>query len=116
MEPDLGPLGGGLDDVPGRGRPATVMLTDTEYMITSLDNDIMYDVQVRAINEAKGKSLWSPGDEAGADAARGTPMADGATPTPALPLFGAFALGAGLFAAGRARLRRRAQQCQLTTR
>ena len=29
------------------------------------------------------------------------------TSTPALPIFGAFALGAGLFAAGRARLRRR---------
>jgi hypothetical protein len=29
------------------------------------------------------------------------------TPTPALPIFGAFALGAGLFAAGRARLRGR---------
>ena len=35
------------------------------------------------------------------------------TKTPALPIFGAFALGAGLLAAGRARLRRREQR-QLT--
>ena len=89
--------------------PKTTKLTATMYAITGLTNDVMYDVQVRAINEAKGVSLWAPADPG----VRGTPMAGGAIPTPALPLFGAFALGAGLFAAGRARLRRRAQR-QLT--
>ena len=54
------------------------------------------------------------------DGVRGTPMAGGTTPTPtptpALPFFGAFALGAGVLAAGRARLRRRAaERRQLTT-
>ena len=86
-------------------------LTDTDYDITSLENGVMYDVQVRAINEAKGKGPWSPAEPG----VRGTPIADGTmpTPTPALPFFGAFALGAGLLAAGRARLRRREQR-QLT--
>ena len=91
-------------------------LTDTKYDITSLENEVMYDVQVRAINEAKGKGPWSPA----APGVRGTPMAGGTTPTPtptpALPFFGAFALGAGVLAAGRARLRRRAaERRQLTT-
>jgi hypothetical protein len=36
----------------------------------------------------------------------GQPSSGGTTPTPALPVFGAFALGAGLLAAGRRRLRR----------
>ena len=39
-----------------------------------------------------------------------TPTAMDPAPTPALPLFGAVALGAGLLAAGRARIRRRQQQ------
>lgn len=88
--------------------PATTKLTATMYEITGLDNDIVYDVQVQAINAAKGKSGWYPA----LPGVRATPTAGG-TPTPALPLFGALTLGAGLFAAGRARLRRRAQR-QLT--
>lgn len=86
----------------------TTKLKDMMYTISALDNDVSYDVQVRAINDAKGEGPWSPADPG----LRATPTA-GATPTPALPLFGAFALGAGVLAAGRARLRRRAQR-QLT--
>ena len=80
-------------------------LTELKYEIPYLENDITYDVQVRAINDAKGKGNWAPGDEDGNEAERATPTAGGAVP--ALPIFGAVALGAGLLAAGRARLRRR---------
>ena len=75
----------------------------TEYTFEGLMNGTEYTVQVAARNEI---DLGEYSDEEMA-----TPMA--ATPTPALPLFGAFALGAGLLAAGRARLRRREQR-QLT--
>jgi hypothetical protein len=81
------------------------MLDMTAYEIADLVNGVSYDVQVRTVNDAKAKSLWGP-DEPGI---RGTPSADGATPTPALPLFGILGLGAGLVAAGRRRLRRRQQ-------
>lgn len=76
----------------------------TEYTFDGLMNGTEYTVQVAARNEI---DLGPYSDEEMA-----TPMAgaDGATPTPALPLFGAFALGAGLLAAGRARLRRREQR------
>lgn len=88
----------------------TTKLKDMMYKITALDNDVSYDVQVRAINDAKGVGPWSPAEPG----VRATPTAgDMPTPTPALPLFGAIALGAGVVAAGRARLRRRAQR-QLT--
>jgi hypothetical protein len=83
---------------------AGTMLTVTEYTIMGLENDLMYDVQVSAQNTGKGWSEWEP-----VRPARTSPTAGGATPTPALPLFGAFALGAGLLAAGRRRLRRRQQ-------
>ena len=89
---------------------AGTMLTVMKYTIMGLENDLMYDVQVRAQNTGKGWSDWEP-----TRPARTTPTAGGAagtptpTPTPALPVFGAFALGAGLLAAGRRRLRRRQQ-------
>ena len=37
--------------------PPTTKLTETMYEITGIENDIRYDVQVQAINEAKGESL-----------------------------------------------------------
>ena len=72
----------------------------TEYTIMNLMNGTEYTVTVAARNEI--------GLGPASDAEKATPMA--MTPTPALPLFGAFALGAGLLAAGRARLRRRQRQ------
>ena len=76
-------------------------------VIANLTNGMTYYVRAKAKNDAGGVSAnWS-------DPVMGTPTAEGATPTPALPVFGAFALGAGLLAAGRARLRRREQR-QLT--
>ena len=71
-----------------------------EYTFEGLMNGTEYTVQVAARNEI---GLGEPSDEEMA-----TPMPT--TPTPALPLFGAFALGAGLLAVGRRRLRRRRQQ------
>ena len=84
-------------------------------VIANLTNGMMYYIRMKAKNDAGGVSAnWSGN-------LMGTPMAGAMpTPTPALPIFGAFALGAGLLAAGRARLRRRAQlqwrreQAQLT--
>ena len=67
--------------------------------LTGLKNATEYEIQVR------GKSVGGTG--AFSPAMKATPMA--MTPTPALPVFGAFALGAGLVAAGRRRLRRRQQ-------
>lgn len=83
------------------------MPTEPMVSITGLDNGTMYYVRIKAVNDAGGESAdWSIPK-------MGTPSADAPMPTPALPLFGAFALGAGLLAAGRARLRRREQR-QLT--
>jgi hypothetical protein len=84
------------------------MLTVMKYDITGLLNDVMYDVQVRAVNSASGKGPWEPIDMAGL---QGTPTDDPdaqptTTTTPALPFFGILALLGGLLAAGRARLRR----------
>ena len=79
--------------------------TSTKWTISNLKNDMTYEVRVQACSfDMCGD--WTDEEEA-------TPMS-GATPTPALPIFGAFALGAGLLAAGRARLRRRDEQHQLT--
>ena len=73
-------------------------------------NGTEYSVRVRTLNGY----TWLDPDDGWSDVMKATPMAGGApTPTPALPLFGAFALGAGLLTAGRARLRRRASR-QLT--
>ena len=75
------------------------------YTIENLANGTAYAVWVNAVDE----------DGYGGEGSRRpvvvTPMAaaEMPTPTPALPLFGAFALGAGLLAAGRARVRRQAQ-------
>jgi hypothetical protein len=83
--------------------------TLTMWTISNLENGMEYSVRVRAYSyAATSDDIWS-------DIEMATPMAGGGTPTPtpALPLFGAFALGAGILAAGRARLRRREQR-QLT--
>ena len=85
----------------------------TMWSISNLENGTEYEVRVRAYSYGMtSEDIWSDGEMA-------TPMAGGATaptptPTPALPLFGAVALGAGLLAGGRARLRRRREQHQLT--
>lgn len=71
-----------------------------DYTFTGLMNGTEYEIQVAGRSSI---GLGTPSDEK-----KATPMAD-ATPTPALPIFGAFALGAGLLAAGRRRLRRRQQ-------
>ena len=69
-----------------------------EATIDGLMNGVEYGVRVVARGEGDMMGEYS-------EEMMATPMA--MTPTPALPLFGAFALGAGLVAAGRARLRRR---------
>ena len=78
-----------------------VLAPSTSTTLTSLMNGTEYTIEVAAESAAglgpKSRKVMA------------TPMA-GATPTPALPIFGAFALGAGLLAAGRARLRRREQR------
>jgi hypothetical protein len=71
--------------------------------LTGLKNATEYEIRVRA-KSVGGDGGWSPEKKATPMAGAGTP-----TPTPALPVFGAFALGAGLLAAGRRRLRRRQQ-------
>ena len=65
----------------------------TSHDLTMLDNGVEYVVRVAAGN-SYGYGSWS-------GEAKGTPM----VPTPALPVFGALVLGAGLVAAGRRRLR-----------
>ena len=85
-------------------RMGSTMDTSTEWTLSNLMNDMTYEVRVQACSfDMCGD--WTDEEEA-------KPTA-GVTPTPALPIFGAFALGAGLLAAGRARLRRREQR-QLT--
>ena len=64
------------------------------YEIPGLDNGTEYTVRIRAENAAGKAAVWS-------NEVKVTPM----MPTPALPVFGALALGAGLVAAGRRRLR-----------
>ena len=76
-------------------------VTDLSYTITGLTNGTEYGVIVRSYNEREGKGTLS--DES--REARQTPM----MPTPALPVFGVLALGAGLVAAGRRRLRAQRQ-------
>ena len=81
-------------------RAGTMASTATSWTISNLENDMEYTVRVRAC------SYGACGDWS--DEEMATPMAGAMpTPTPALPVFGAIALGAGLLAAGRARLRRR---------
>ena len=71
--------------------------TDLSYTIPDLMNGTEYGVIVRAYNERASKNTLSTQSAE----AKQTPM----VPTPALPVFGALALGAGLVAAGRRRLR-----------
>ena len=87
------------------GKPADG--DSTQWLIGNLENGMEYTVRVRAYSFAV-EGDWSEEEDAMPMAGASTPI-----PTPALPLFGAFALGAGLLAAGRARLRRR-EQHQLT--
>ena len=78
-------------------------VTAMKYTIEGLINDTAYLVRVRAVDSAERMGPWS-------DNGSGMPMAtegEEPMPTPALPLFAAFALGAGLLAAGRRRMRRR---------
>jgi hypothetical protein len=78
-----------------------INVTELNYTISGLINDTAYVVRVRAVDGADNIGAWS-------DNGSGTPMGM-PMPTPALPLFGAFGLGAGLLAVGRARMRRQAQ-------
>ena len=73
-----------------------------EATIDGLVNGVEYSVRVMAYGEDDMMGEYS-------EEMMATPMADDDddTPVPALPIFGAVALGAGLLAAGRARLRRR---------
>ena len=78
------------------------------YTIKGLINDTVYLVRVRGVDSGGNMGVWSDNGSGMPMAGAETPMP---TPTPALPLFGAFGLGAGLLAAGRARMRRQAQLC-----
>ena len=93
-----------------------------EYTIDDLVNGTVYLVRVRAVDSASAMGEWS-------DSGSGTPMAmmeeeeepmpeeEEPMPTPALPIYGAFVLGAGLLAVGRRRRRaqlRGREQRQLT--
>ena len=80
---------------PKAAMTVTAMMTEIKPLV----NGTAYLVQVRAVDSAPAMGGWS-------DSGSGTPMAT-ATPTPALPLFGAFALAGGLVAASRRRLRQR---------
>ena len=88
----------------------TAMATEIE----NLTNGTVYLVQVRAADSAGAMGEWSePGSgtprsmakAAGEENQEGEP-----TPTPALPVFGALALGAGLLSAAWARTRSRANR------
>ena len=82
--------------------PARQMrVTDPSAEIMNLENGTEYGVIVRAYNEREGSGTLSTESRE----ARQTPM----MPTPALPVFGVLALGAGLVAAGRRRLRAQRQ-------
>ena len=65
------------------------------YSVEPLENGMEYMLRVKAGNDV--------GYGPASDEVTATPM----MPTPALPVFGALALGAGLVAAGRRRLRAR---------
>ena len=69
-----------------------------EGTIDGLTNGVEYRVEVCAYDDIEDDVGWGC-----KNAYEIIPMA----PVPALPIFGAVALGAGLLASGRARLRRR---------
>ena len=86
-------------------------VTAMATQIKDLTNGTVYLAQVRAVDSAGAMGEWSePGS--------GTPKAmeekegEEPMPTPALPVFGALALGAGLLAAGWARTRYRGSCAQ----
>jgi hypothetical protein len=81
-------------------RSGSTMDTSTMWTVSNLKNGTEYDVRVRAYSHgAADDAGWS-------DVESAIPSEDAAmTPTPALPIFGAFALGAGLLAAGRRRMK-----------
>ena len=83
---------------PKAAMTVTAMMTEIKPLV----NNTPYLVQVRAVDSAEDMGEWS-------DSGSATPAAADPVPTPALPLFGAFGLGAGLLAVGRARMRRQAQ-------
>ena len=85
----------------GATKTKLVLAPDTSTTLTSLENGTEYTIEVSAESDV--------GEGPKSRKVMAMPMA-GVTPTPALPIFGAFALGAGLLAAGRARLRRREQR------
>ena len=80
-------------------RSGATMDTSTMWTISNLKNETEYDVRVRAYSHG------ATDDEGWSDVVSATPSADAMVPTPALPIFGAFALGAGLLAAGRRRMK-----------
>ena len=86
-----------IDDSLAAGGSGVVPGGGTSHTITGLVNGQEYAVWV-----------WADGRDEVSDVRYATPMALTPAPTPALPIFGAVALGASLLAAGRARLRRRA--------
>jgi hypothetical protein len=87
--------------VEGSGMSTTVEVDmNTEYTIMDLMPETTYSVSVCAAND--------DGEMCSEDMSVMTGRAP--VETPALPLFGAVALGAGLLAAGRSRMRRRQQQ------
>ena len=83
-----------------------INVTALNYTIEGVINETVYLVRVRAVDGAGNMGNWS---DNGSATPMAMPMPKPPVPTPALPLFGAFALGAGLLAAGRARMRRQAQ-------
>ena len=93
------------DDDWTTSREGSTKDTSTMWTISNLENGMEYSVRVRAYSyTATSDDIWSA-------VMMAMPMAGAMpTPTPALPIFGAFALGAGVLAAGRARLRRRQRQ------
>lgn len=108
--------GGGFSLTVGTGS------SDPDYTIMNLANGTEYTVQVMAVGENQDGSADANADGepdrpgAFSDKKKATPMADGdmedededeepPMETPALPIAGILALGAGLLAAGRRRLR-----------
>ena len=71
------------------------VLMERKATIEGLQNGVKYSVRVMAYGTGDMKGEYS-------EEMMATPMV---TPVPALPIFGALALGAGLVAAGRRRLR-----------
>ena len=93
-------------NVEADGFSLTMRADMNEALIENLMNGTEYTVTVQAAATCYDGDACTDRVSKASAKMKATPT-DGATPTPALPLFGAFALGAGLLAAGRRRLRRR---------